>query len=309
MYSNKREAQKKLKTLVISPKKLVDYFRRDLEHRFASRLLPNAVEKKELDYGGIACDLLVPEIFSSDKIILYVHGGSFVGGTRDSWRNFCASLANAASCRLVLPEFRLAPTYQFPASLEDVQAVFKQVYIQNSGKIILAADGSGASILLAMLFGMSDVFKQAISCVVLFSPWLDFSAPKTTDGKKHKKSALEKADKILSLDILKYSSDLYTYEANKESLLVSPLKGEVKDFKGFPPVFIQMGENELLVEQAKVLQQKILDAGSECILEIWPNQMHLFQMADEFLADSHLAMEKVGHLIQEGFPIGKKEDL
>ena len=67
--------------------------------------------------------------------------------------------------------------------------------------------------------------------------------------------------------------------------------------KGFPPVYIQMGEKEILVEDAKQLQRNLHDAGSECELDIWPGMMFMFQMADEYIEEAHLAVNKIGKLI------------
>ena len=268
---------------------------------FCVPILPNHVELKEQKYAGVDCDVLTPEVFSSDKVMLYIYGGCFVGGSRESWRNFCASLAHASSCRVIVPEMRLAPQFPFPAALEDVQSVFKDLYERNPGKIILAGDSSGAAILVAMLLNLKEEFRNVVSHVVLFSPWLDLTLPTTGDGRRRKRSAGEKSDKVLTMEAIMRSAEQYTYESNVSNPLVSPLLSETEKFKGFPPVYIQLGEHELLVEQAERLKKKLITCRVPCDLDIWTDQIYLFQMADEFLADSHLAIEKIGMLIQNDF--------
>ena len=78
---------------------------------------------------------------------------------------------------------------------------------------------------------------------------------------------------------------------------MSPLKAEDQMLKDFPPVYIQMGEKELFLDDAEQFQARLVDAGGECILDVWKNMMPCFQMADDCLSESHLAVEKIGHLI------------
>ena len=101
MFRDFRAAVKKIRLLSFTSGDKVDNFREKIESAFGSVFLPNHVECNEREFGGVMCDMLIPEVYSSKRIMLYVHGGSFVGGSRDSWRNFCASLANVAFPRVL----------------------------------------------------------------------------------------------------------------------------------------------------------------------------------------------------------------
>lgn len=301
---DRQNAIKKLKCLCLAPKIDLQVFRDKIEKTFAEPLLPNRVECSARDFGTVPCDVLVPEVYSSRRILLYVHGGSFVAGSRAAWRPFCASLAHATSCRVVVPEFRLSPPHQYPASLEDVQTVFRAIYTEeqvarslDSGtsdanpEIIIAADGSGASIALALALSLKGKFRSVITRIVLFSPWLDVSA-----DSKHL-SAKKAADDIYTADAIRRSAEYYTYLENRSNPLVSALKADRSALADFPPVFIQMGEKELFLDDAEQFQALLADCGCECQLDVWQNMMPCFQMADEYLEEAHLAVEKVGHLI------------
>ena len=96
-----------------------------MEETFKTVFLPNNVERSEYKYGNVDCDILAPEIYSSNRIMIYIHGGCFSGGSRKAYRAFCSSLATKCYCRVVIPEFRLSPAYPCPAAIEDVQAVFR----------------------------------------------------------------------------------------------------------------------------------------------------------------------------------------
>ncbi len=312
---DRKAAINKIQKLILKPKAELDSFRAQLEDTFANPFLPNHVECQEKVYGNVRCDFLMPEVYSSRRIIIYVHGGSFAGGSRDSYRIFCASLANAASCRLVLPEFRLPPTYPFPASIEDVQTVFRMVYseeevalqleknnfslkvskddAENHAQIILAADSSGASIALACLLNLPEKYRAIVKTLILFSPWLDLSSEnELIAGKKIH-------DEVLSGEDLHRAVDLYTYAMNLKNPLVSPLLASWEKYVGFPPVYIQMGQKEILLKQVEKFEALLKDARVEVIKDVWPKMMFMFQMADEYLPQSHLAIEKIGKYISQ----------
>ncbi len=295
-------AAKKLKLLSFTSKKEVVPFRVKIEEQFTTRIIPNHVEYRERVYGGINCGLLEPEIYSSQKIMIYVHGGSFIGGSCRSWRNFCASQSNVDSCRIIIPNYRLAPQFAYPAAVEDLQTVFKTVYMEEQvartldpqlpakPEILIGADGAGSSIALALILNLKAKFRKSISRLILFSPWLDISKDSPVFQAK------SSADPVMSADVVQRSGNLYTYETNLKNPLVSPLYAEKEHLNDFPPVFMQMGENEILLPDAKKFQQKLLDAEIDCELDIWPGMIHLFQMTDD-VPESHLALEKVGNIV------------
>lgn len=301
----RQQAVKKLQCFWFGPKVEVKHFREKIERTFATVFLPNQVESSMREYGGINCDVLCPELYNSKKILLYVHGGSFVGGSASSYRSFCASLANATSCRVIVPEFRLPPSHPYPAAVEDVQSAFRAMYTEeqiarslDSGsgalpEIVVAADTSGASIALALLLSLKDRFRQAVSHVVLFSPWLDISP----DSKKL--TAKKSADEVFTGEAVNRSAEMYTYQDNRTNPMVSALFASKTQLEGLPPVFIQCGEKELFLEDAEAFAAKLQEAGVSCELDVWDNMMPLFQLADEELSESHLAVEKVGHLVTE----------
>nr|MCR4823301.1 alpha/beta hydrolase [Treponema sp.] len=252
------------------------------------------------------CDILSPEMFSSNRILLYVHGGSFVGGSRQAFRPFVAALANATASKAYLPDFRLPPAHPYPAGLEDLKIVFQSMYSETetalslsaSGEafakkpeIILMADTSGASLALALLFSLSSEQKSSIRQLVLFSPWLDFSEDNDMFTSK------KVSDEIFTADSVRLCAEHYTHADNWQKPFVSPLKADRSLLLDFPPLYIQMGEKEIFYDDAVTFQSMLRNIGRKCELERWKNMMPMFQMADEYLSEAHLAVEKVGKLI------------
>lgn len=305
---DRKAAIKKLKLLTFGPKANVDSFRAKLDDNYKTTFLPNGVERTEYKYGNIECDVLAPEIYSSNRVMLYIHGGSFVGGSRVAYRSFCSSLATKCYCRVVVPEYRLAPSFPYPAANEDIQGVFKALFTEeqiacslNTEKgarpvlpeIIIAADSSAASIACSLIFNLTERYRNCIKQMILFSPWLDVSQnSKLITTKKI-------TDEVMSGEILRKSISLYTVEENTALPFISPVLASNDDLKNFPKTYIQMGEKEILLEEAKNFAKILNDSGTECELDVWPNMMFMFQMADEYLHESHLALDRIGKIVTE----------
>lgn len=301
---NRQNAVKKLKTFLFTPKSMLESFREKIDETFSSVYLPNGVEREEKVFAGITCDVLSPEISASNRVLVYVHGGSFVGGSRVSYRPFAAMLSNVCSTKAVLPEFRLAPAFPFPNGIEDVEAVLKQVYIELSvslsldtegsalkaPEIILAADTTGASIALAAVFRANQKLKSAIKKIVLFSPWLNF----TPDDDMFTERRAQ--DEVFTADAVRFCAESYTYADNWQNPLVSPLKASREMLLGLPDVFLQCGKNEIFYDDDVIFSDILKNHGVNCQLDAWDNMMPLFQLADEYLKESHLALERVGSL-------------
>ena len=160
-------------------------------------------------------------------------------------------------------------------------------------EIIIAADGSGATIACALLYNLRERYRNCISHVVLFSPWLDLSpASKIMSAKKIN-------DDVLTTDVFKKSVTDYTYTENTKISSVSPLLADDTQLKNFPPTLIQLGAKEILLDDAKAFAARLVENGNICELDVWPNMMFMFQMADEFLHESHLALDKVGKVVTQ----------
>ena len=112
-------------------------------------------------------------------------------------------------------------------------------------------------------------------------------------------SAKKISDEILTQDVFKKSTTDYTYAENTKISSVSPLLADDNQLRNFPPTFIQMGSKEILLEDAKEFATRLKETGNKCELDVWPGMMFMFQMADEFLHESHLALDKVGKVVTQ----------
>lgn len=295
---DKRKAIKKLKALVLSPKMEPETFNTKLEQMLSTPRTPAGVDCREKSFGGIFCDVLSPEVIASNRLILYIHGGGFVAGSRSSWKSFCSSFAAEASAQLILPEYKLAPQHPYPAALDDIQIVFREVLERkirphsDDSQLILAADGSGASLALALVQTLTEELRQKIKSIILISPWIDMN-PQS----EFLVNRID-YDGVLSVETLLRCGKYYTDEENLKKPLVSPLYVESFNLKSFPPVYIQCGGDEIILDGVKAFKSKLEENNLPCILDIWPEMMFLFQMAHEHLPQAHLAIQRIGSYIQ-----------
>lgn len=290
----KKAAIKKIKKLVYAPKESIKTFQNRFETTLDTPFLPNRVELNSEKIGGIDCDVLLPNIYSKNRVMIYVHGGCYIGGSKKAYRGFCASLADASNTKIIIPEIRLAPKHPYPAQLEDLQKVFKAIY-PDKPQILLGADSSGASIALSLAFSLKEKFRAKLQQIVLFSPWLDISA----DSEVIKFPPKKNKDKIITPDLLRRCAKLYTYGSNQNQPHISPMYAPTEMLLGLPEVYIQMGQEELLAYDVEEFENKLRKANVLCTIDIWKNMIYMFQMADEYLEESHLAMEIVGNHIKQ----------
>ena len=295
-------AIKKLKHLTFTSKSEVSSFRKKMENEFNSFFLPNGVECSTRKYANIDCDILAPEIYASNRIMLYIHGGSFVGGSRTVYKNFCSSLAAKCFCRVVVPEYRLAPENLYPSPIEDIQEVFRalsteeQIACSLNGEntipeIIIAADGSAAPIACSFIFNLRERYRKCIKQIIFFSPWLNVSQESKL------LTTRKMCDDVMSGDVLRKSSCIFAGETSPGSPFISPLLADDEQLKDFPPLFIQMGEKEILLEDAQNFTNRMTELGNKCTLDVWEKMIYMFQMADEFIHESHLALDKIGWVV------------
>ncbi len=293
MQHNLRTLKKQFKKATYSAKTSLEELREEYEHIFYSPHIPNNVEILETEFKNIKADVLKPEIAVSGRTILYAHGGSFIAGSRKSYRNFCASFANESSSNLYLAEYRLSPEYPFPTALEDLYTVYAGLI--ETGKtvphnLILAGDGAGGGLATALIHYLKNKKLPLPVCAVLISPWADLTGSNERINTKK--------DFVFSKESLSRSVKLYTYEKNAANELVSPLLG---NFENFPRTFIQCGGDEILLSDAQALLQKIESAGGTAELHVYEKMPHLFQALPDTFAEAHLAVEELGQKINSLF--------
>lgn len=225
------------------------------------------------------------------QVILYLHGGGYAMGSCNTHRGLAAYLAAAIGARALVIEYRLAPEYPFPAGLEDAAAAYR--WLLKGGvdpkRIVIAGDSAGGGLTLATLLTLRDAGDPLPAAAVLFSPWTDLAA---TGESMTTRAAV---DPMLSRESMSTITGWYIGDRDPRAPLVSPLYG---DFSGLPPLFIQVGDNEVLLDDAVRVAERARAAGVEVDLEVWDGMWHVFQNSADHVPEARQALEKIGALVR-----------
>lgn len=231
----------------------------------------------ELDMNGIHGEWVrVNRAHMKKYVILYCHGGGYSTGSSLYGRTLTSKLASSTSMDVLSFDYRLAPEHPYPAALEDAVAVWNYLMLLGYGArdIILAGDSAGGNLVLALTFHLKEEKRLLPRGLVLMSPWTDL----TCSGKTY--SSRAQVDPVLDAEyidrmILAYTGMEKTSEGLKDPF-ISPLFG---DFGGFPPTYIQVGENEILLSDALELHKKMVKANVSVRLDKFKGMWHVFQMS------------------------------
>ncbi len=217
--------------------------------------------------------------------ILYLHGGAYTLGSINTHRELVARLSRSTRMRALAIDYRLAPEHPYPAAVEDATTVYHWLLTQgiDPAKMVIAGDSAGGGLALATLLALRDAGESLPLGAVCLSPWADLAC---TGACIHEKASL---DKILSPDGLSRSAKSYAGGHDLRSPLISPLYGELK---GLPPLLIQVGTDEVLLDDARRIAEKAQIAGVDVTLEIWEEMFHVFQLIP-FLPETKKALENI----------------
>ena len=240
--------------------------------------------------GHIQAAWLTPKKCDNSRIILYVHGGGYIAGSIQTHRDLASRIAKASRAELLIFDYRLAPEHPFPSGLMDLQTVYDwlSVSISPTTHISLVGDSAGAGLCLAFLVSLLDKNKYLPICSVFISPWVDLSCKNNSFKTNHGKDPMLNQKKLLE------TARLYT-DKNLCHPLVSPIHNK---FKGLPPLLIQTGENEVLLDDSKILAQKIKNKEGNITLEIWNEMFHVWHYFAKYLSQGQAAIEAIGKFIK-----------
>jgi len=255
---------------------------------------PEEVQTTPECLAGVPCEWTqVPDAMrvSESATILHLHGGGFVMGSIDSHRGLVARLALAARIRALAVGYRLSPEHPYPAAAEDVLGVYRCLLDRGyqAEQLFLSGDSAGGGLALATLVRLRDMGLPLPRAVVLLSPWLDLSL----SGDSMRSRADE--DPMVSPDDLVRMSAAYRGELDPSNPAVSPLFASLE---GLPPMVVQVGTAEVLLDDARRLAERARSAGIPVDLQVFPDLVHVFQFFGPFVPEAGEAIEQIGTFVQ-----------
>jgi len=251
---------------------------------------PRRVQTTPVDAGGVKADWIVTPASQRDRHILYLHGGGYRVGAPSTYRHLTWRIAEAARARLLVIDYRLAPEHPFPAAVEDALAAYRWLLANGAEprKLVVMGDSAGGGLALASLLKLRDERLPLPAAAVALSPWTDLASTGAS------LSANARSDPAINADeVPKFAAD-YLAGADPRNPYASPLYG---DPTGLPPTLIQVGDDEVLRDDATRMADTMRRANCQVELQIWPRVPHCWHLLAPILPEARAAIDDIGAFV------------
>ena len=221
-----------------------------------------------------------------DRAIVYLHGGGYCLGSIATHRALCGQLSRLTGARVLNVGYRLAPEHPHPAAVEDAVAAVRWIYAQGfaPSRVAIAGDSAGGGLTIATLLALRDAGDALPAAGVCISPWTDLSA----SGESVKtKAAL---DPVVTESSLRQLAAAYLGGKPAQTPLASPL---FADLRALPPLLVQVGSAEVLLDDATRFASRARDAGVDVTLEVWEDMIHVWHAFAGLLPEGERACERI----------------
>jgi monoterpene epsilon-lactone hydrolase len=253
--------------------------------------IPSDIGLQEVDANGVPAEWSAAPAADSSRAILFLHGGGYISGSIDSHRPLATAIGQAAGSRTLALGYRRAPEHPFPAALEDTVRGYRYLLEQGiaPSRIAIAGDSAGGGLTIALMLAARDRGLPLPCCGWCISPWVDLEndSPSMTT-----KAAV---DPLIQKPYLMELAKAYLGAAPPRTPLASPL---FADLEGLPPVLIQVGSAETLLDDSVQLCGALGSADVVVTLEVWPDMIHAFPLFHEQLAAGRRALARAGEFIR-----------
>jgi monoterpene epsilon-lactone hydrolase len=250
------------------------------------------VKCQPLSAGGVPAEWIDAPGADSSRAVLYLHGGGYVMGSLKSHRDLMGRISRAARARVLGLDYRLAPEYPFPAAVDDGVAGYRFLLSQGfqPSRLAIAGDSAGGGLTIATLVSARDSGVAMPAAAVCLSPWVDL------EGTGESMKTRLQVDPIASPQGTHLLAQAYLGNRSLRTPLASPLYA---DLKGLPPLLIQVGDHEVLLDDSTRLAERARTAQIKVKLEIWPEMVHVWQLFASILPEGQQAVEAIGSFIRE----------
>jgi acetyl esterase/lipase len=249
------------------------------------------IRAERIDADGVPAERTIAPGSDENRVLLFLHGGGYMSGSIDSHRHMVAEAGRQTGCRTLALGYRLAPEHPFPAALEDTVSAYK--FLLASGvspdRIALAGESAGGGLAVATLVTLRDAGVPLPACVWCSSPWVDLEMKGASIETK------AGVDPLIQRGYLTELATAYLNGADPATPLISPIHA---DLRGLPPMLIQVGSSETLLDDAVRLAQVAGAAEVSVTLQIWPEMIHAFTLFYQQLAKGREALASVGGFVR-----------
>lgn len=231
---------------------------------------PTGVSYAEADAGGVPALWCIPDGCAADRVIIWTHGGGYVVGSMHSHRKVAGHLAKAAGVRALVLDYRRAPEHPHPAQVEDAIAAYRWLIGSEAiepSHIATSGDSAGGGLCTSMVLALRDAGDALPAAVMPISPFYDMEA--TGESIEHNAHV----DVLVHKEILLAMAGMFLSGGSTTDPLANPLHA---DPTGLPPMLIQVGGSETLLDDSTRFAARATAAGVDCTVEVHPHMQHVF---------------------------------
>ncbi len=254
--------------------------------------LPDDVVVTPVSAGGVDAEWTATPSADPSRAMLYLHGGAYVSGSAVSHRLMVAEAGRQAGMRTLALNYRLAPEHPHPAAVEDALVGYRFLLAEGfpAERIVVAGDSAGGGLTLALLVSLRDVGERLPACAWVISPWIDLEM---TGASMMDKAAV---DPMIQRSYLREVAAQYAGGGDPAAALISPLHA---DLRGLPPLLIQVGTAETLLDDAVRLSRAVGMADGVATLEIYTDMIHVWHLFHPILEPGRRALAAAGRFVRQ----------
>ena len=223
---------------------------------------------EEASFGRLRC-LVAKTPDASDDAVMYLHGGGYAAGSPESHANVIGTLAGFARCSVIAVDYPLTPEHDADAILAALRAAYDAIAEAHAGRIFIAGDSAGGALTLSLALHLKQTGGRLPDALVTLSAVTDL----TLSGESLKSKA--DVDPMLKAEMLAPLYGLFLGGRPADDPILSPLHG---DLAGLPPLLMQVGENEVLLDDTRLFAERAKNAGVKVQCEVWEGMFHVWQM-------------------------------
>lgn len=253
--------------------------------------LPEGVEFEKTVAAGVPAEWLAMPASDRTKTVLYLHGGGYTLGSIETHRGLGSRIAEASGTRVLMVDYRLAPETPFPGAVDDATAAYGFLLDQGLApeQIVIGGDSAGGGLTLATLVSLKEQGKPLPGAAFALSPWVDL------EGLGESMQTRAAADPMVQKEGLVRMGKLYLADTDPRTPLASPLYA---DLTGLPPMLIQVGTAETLLDDSIRIVERLRAAGISVELQQYEDLIHVFQAFAPIVPESVEAIEKIGTFVK-----------
>ena len=275
---------------VLDPALAWDVQRRRFDQVMRTSLMPRGTSITESTLDGVPAEVVTARTARPGRTVVHFHGGGYCLGSARMMRTWAAHLSARAACRVVVPEYRLAPAHTYPAALDDAQALLHALLGEaDPASIVVSGDSAGGGLALALVLAMRAAGDRLPAGCILMSPWLDLTRDRWALPE------LVRKDLLLNPAWLEACAAAYAEPAQWVDPAVSPLRAS---HDGLPPLLIQAASDDLLAPDAELLATSAAAAGTDVTYTRWPHMWHDFALLPGLLSAADSALSQAAWFVE-----------